>query len=45
MFQIFINDEEVVCESNFSIAEEFMNPSSIELYKVYPKNWKGTNIS
>lgn len=43
MFQIFINDEEVVCESNFSIAEEFMNPSSIELYKVYPKNWKGTN--
>lgn len=43
MFQIFINDEEVVCESNFNISEEFMNPSSIELYKVYPKSWKGTN--
>ena len=43
MFQIFIDGEEVVCESNFTIAEEFMNPSSIELTKVYPKSWKGTN--
>lgn len=43
MFQVFIDNEEVVFESNFSILEEFMNPSSIELYKVYPKSWKGTN--
>lgn len=43
MFQIFIDNEEVICESNFEIKEEFMNPSSIELYKVYPKSWKGTN--
>ena len=43
MFTIFINEEEVVCESNFQIKEEFMNASSIELYKVYPKSWKGTN--
>lgn len=43
MFQIFINNEEVVCDSNFIIKEEFMNPSSIELYKVYPKSWKGTD--
>lgn len=43
MFQVYIDDEEVVCESNFEIKEEFMNPSSIELYKVYPKSWKGTN--
>ncbi len=43
MFQVFIDNEEVVCESNFTIKEEFMNPSSIELYKVYPKSWKGTN--
>jgi len=43
VFQIFIDDEEVVCESDFQIKEEFMNPSSIELYKVFPKSWKGTN--
>lgn len=43
MFQVFIADEEVIFESNFSLKEEFMNPSSIELYKVYPKSWKGTN--
>ena len=43
MFQIFIDNEEVVCENQFSIEEEFMNPSSIELYKVFPKSWKGTN--
>ncbi len=43
MFHIFINDEEVICESKIQIDEEFMNPSSIELYKVYPKSWKGTN--
>ena len=43
MFTIFIDNEEVVCESNFIINEEFMNPSSIELNKVFPKSWKGTN--
>lgn len=43
MFQFFINDEEVICDSNFEISEEFMNPSSIELTNVYPKSWKGTN--
>ena len=43
MFQVFIDDEEMVCESDFTIKEEFMNPSSIELYKVFPKSWKGTN--
>ena len=43
MFQVFIDNEEMVCESDFTIKEEFMNPSSIELYKVFPKSWKGTN--
>ena len=43
MFRFFIDNEEVVCESSFEIKEEFMNPSSIELYKVFPKKWKGTN--
>lgn len=33
----------MVCDSKFEIEEEFMNPSHIELYKVYPKSWKGTN--
>ena len=43
MYSIFINDEEVVVESNFEINEEFMNTSSIIFNKVYPKSWKGTN--
>lgn len=43
MFRVFINDEEIVCESSFSIEEELSNPSSIILSKVYPKSWKGTN--
>lgn len=33
----------MVCDSKLELKEEFMNPSHIELYKVYPKNWKGTN--
>ena len=43
MFQIFINDEEVVCESSFDIEEQLANPSSIVLSKVFPKKWKGTD--
>jgi hypothetical protein len=43
MYKILVDKEEVVCEPNFEIKEEFMNPSSIILDKVYPKSWKGTN--
>ncbi|MFA7204522.1 MAG: hypothetical protein WC188_12545 [Candidatus Caldatribacteriota bacterium] len=43
MYSIFIDDKEVVVESNFEINEEFMNTSSIVFNKVYPKSWKGTN--
>ena len=43
MYKIFINNEEIVCESSFDIEEELSNPSSIILSKVYPKNWKGTD--
>lgn len=43
MYKIYINDEEVVVESNFEINEEYMNTSSIVFNKVYPKSWKGTN--
>ena len=34
MYSIFINDEEVVVESNFEINEEYMNTSSIVFNKV-----------
>ena len=44
MFQIFIDDEEVVCDSNFTIEEEFMNPSSIILTNVYPASWTLTEL-
>ena len=37
MYSIFINDEEVVVESNFEINEEFMNTSSLFLIKYIPK--------
>lgn len=43
MFQIFVDNEEVICENQFNIEEEFMNPSHIELYKVFPKSWNGTD--
>lgn len=37
---IYINGEEVVCESNFTITEEHLKTSSVILNKVYPKSWK-----
>ena len=43
MNRIFIDNEEVVCDSSYKIEEELKNPSSIILDKVYPKKWKGTN--
>jgi hypothetical protein len=40
---IYINGEEVVCESNFTITEEHLKTSSVILNKVYPKSWKDTD--
>ena len=43
MNKIFIDNEEVICDSSYKIEEELKNPSSVILDKVYPKRWKGTN--
>ena len=43
MNKIFIDNEEVLCDSSYKIEEELKNPSSVILDKVYPKRWKGTN--
>lgn len=43
MIEIYINGEQITCESNIQLQEEFMNPSNIILSKCYPLSWKGTN--
>lgn len=40
--QIFINNEEVVCDKNFTITEELLATSSVTLNNVYPKSWETT---
>lgn len=40
MIQIFINDEEVVCDKNLTIEEQMLSASSIVLNNVYPKYWE-----
>lgn len=40
MIKIFINDEEVLCDKNFTIKEEMQNTSSVILNNVYPKTWE-----
>ena len=40
--QIFINNEEVVCDKNFTIEEELLATSSVTLNNVYPKAWETT---
>lgn len=43
MIQIFINNEEVVCDKNLEINEEMLTTSSIILDNVYPKAWENTH--
>lgn len=43
MIQIFINNEEVVCDKNLEINEEMLTTSSIILDNVYPKSWELTH--
>lgn len=43
MIQIFINNEEVVCDKNLEINEEMLTTSSIILDNVYPKAWELTH--
>lgn len=40
MIQIFINDEEVLCDKNLTIEEQMLSTSSIILNNVYPKYWE-----
>ena len=43
MIQIFIDNEEVVCDKNLEINEEMLITSSIILDNVYPKSWELTH--
>lgn len=38
--KILINNEEVVCDKDFTIEEEMLNTSSVILNNVYPKSWE-----
>lgn len=40
--RILINNEEVVCDKNFTITEEMLATSSVTLNNVYPKSWEIT---
>lgn len=40
MIQIFINNEEVVCDKELTIEEQMLATSSIILNNVYPKSWE-----
>ena len=38
--QVFINNEEVLCDKNIVIEEEMLNTSSVILNNVFPKSWE-----
>lgn len=40
MLKILINNEEVLCNNDFTIKEELLNTSSVILNNVYPKSWE-----
>lgn len=40
--KILINNEEIVCNYDFTIEEELKNVSSVVLSNVYPKSWELT---
>ena len=42
MIQIFINNEEVVCDKNINISEEILATSSTILNNCYPKSWENS---
>ena len=43
MLRMFIDNEEVVSNNDFTIKEEMLNPSSTILNNVYPKLWEETH--
>lgn len=40
MFKITIDNEEVLCDKDFTIKEEMLNTSSVILNNVFPKTWE-----
>ena len=42
MIRMYINNEEVVCDKDFTINEEFLATSSTTLKNCYPKSWETT---
>lgn len=40
MIQMFIGDEEVVCQNQITISEEILTTSSTTLNNCYPKSWE-----
>ena len=40
MIQVFINEEEVVSDKEFTITEEMLTTSSTILNNLYPKSWE-----
>lgn len=40
--KILINNEEVLCDKDFTIQEEMLNTPSVILNNVYPKSWETT---
>ena len=43
MVQMFIGDEEVVCDKEFTITEEMLATSSTVLNNCYPKSWEANH--
>lgn len=42
MIKVFINDEKVICNKDFTIKEEMLNTPSVILNNVYPQSWETT---
>ena len=42
MIKMFIDNEEVVCNKEFTIKEEMLSTSSTILNNCYPKSWEET---
>lgn len=40
MIKVLINEEEVICNKDFTIKEEMLNTPSVILNNVYPKTWE-----
>ena len=40
--KVLINNEEVLCDKDFTIEQEMLNTPSVILNNVYPKSWEDT---